>query len=339
MELLFINKSHVVYTEIYKLDGQELLCRYVKRDGTVVEFLVDDTPNLRKLLQESHIRTSVQHHRDYSGGFARTVERIRLNDKQLSKIAYAEYHGVEVTTNVFLLNSDVPIDYRKSNLTLSFKEYQYSDAVQANRKKFVERTLLTDTETRHRDRMNAEYSGKISAALSTAHRSRSILNEEIVAEIREDAKNGATQQELADMHGLSRTAIADIVTYRTWNTYEYKSADIAPVDVTALPQVPYVAYNDEPTKLHMDSTISLFACDGFVYKLQQKVDFQVYMSKHLPTGEFVSDVHLSYVNKPRGSNKYRNYMIAYVRGDRLADYYMSKDDVYSIIHSYMEYSR
>lgn len=336
MELLFTSyKGKDLKTDVYKLAGQELLGKHRRRDGTVVEFIVDDSPNMREVLRgEVHAILHVA--RDYAGGVNKDTFVMRVNNAPLTRIAYMEYYGT-TPKSVFMRERGTPLDYRKSNLTLDRTDMVRSQEVIENRKKVVARTLLVNQIEYAHKRMNAEFSGKVSAGVSAAQRDRSTFTLEDVAEIREMALHGAKQQELADMYGTARTTIADILYYRTWNVHEFIAEDIEPVDVTTLPHVPYLIYQDEPTKLRVDGDYQMFYCDGFIYKFQQKVDVQVYLSKHLPTGELVADVHVTFTDKPRGANRYRNYVISYMRGNRLANYYMSKEDVYSVMQSYMSY--
>lgn len=336
MELLFTSYSEKLATEIYKLDDSTLLGRHKRRDGTFVEFMVDDTPPMREILRKGGIVALKHSMRDFTGCVTQDTYMIKINDGYLTQIVYKEAYG-EARKKIYMKERNGILDYRKSNLTLDIKDMVRSEAMQENRKKFVERTILSNPLAYAHKRMNAEYSGKLSTAISTTRRDRSTFTLEDVEEIREIARNGAKPQEIAESYGVARTTISDILYYRTWNVHEIKAEDIAPVEVSRLPQVPYLSYQDNPTKLHVDASSTLFVCDGFVYKFQQKVDVQVYLSKHLPTGELVADVHLTYTDKPRGANRYRNYVISYVRGNRLANYYMSKEDVYSILHSYMSY--
>lgn len=336
MELLFINYRKTVYTEVYTNGKEELLCKYYKHTGELVEFIVPDTENIRERLRKGYISAVMQRRGDFNGAVAAEVYKIFIDNRHIAKMIYGEFYG-ETTAKIYLVKHGAPMDYRKENLTLNFKDMTFSKAALENRKAFVDRTLIAHKDIDREKRLNSSYSNKLSELQSRVNRERSKLDLASVAEIRELYANGATQGELVEQFGVSRTALGDILLYRTWNIYEYREEDIAPVALHTLPEVPYHGYADEPTHLRVDNTLKLFACAGFVYKIQQKVDFQVYISKHLPTGEIVSDVHLTYTDNPRGVNKYRNYIISAVRGNRLAKYYMSKQDVYSIVHSYTQY--
>lgn len=336
MELLFTNnRRKSVYVDVYIYSNDALFGRYFKQNGEQVEFIVPDTENMRELLRTGYI-TAILHRRgNFAGSVSAITHKFYIDGRHIAKIVYEEFYG-KTDANIFMVEQGMPTDYRKENLSLTIKDMTYSADVLENRKQFIDRTLIAHKDVDRDKRLTSSYSNKLSDLQTRVNRERSKLDLELVAEIRELSSKGVKQGELVELFEMSRTALADILLYRTWNIHEFKEEDIAPVDLQTTPEIPYRSYADEPTKLHV-GTVRLFVCNGFVYKLQQKVDFQVYLSKHLPTGELVSDAHLTYTDNPRGINKYRNYIISSVRGNKLANYYMTKQDVYSIIHSYMQY--
>lgn len=336
MKLLFENKQIKTRTEVYALERDELFCRHFDSFGDIYEFLLDDSSRMRELLRTCLVYRVKARRRDFLGGVAFETFRIDINNVSLAKIIFNEVYGTEAKA-VYLISDVTPKDYRIANLTQNQKEITYTTGVLANRELFLDRTLRNVPAEAYGKRMNSTYSNLLSSAVSRNNRKKSKINEAIVAKIRDAYKKGATQPEIGYMYGLSRTAIADILNYRTWNEHEFSAEDIVVEDFAALPQIPYQVYADEATRLNVDPAIMVFTCEGFVYKLQQKVDFQVYLGKYLPTGKYVADAHLTVIKRNDRRNRNRNYVISYVRGNRVSNYYMSKQDIYSLVKSYVAY--
>lgn len=336
MELLFTNKQLKVRTDVYAVADGELFCKHFNSAGDVFEFILEDSERLRELLRTCSIRQAKIKRRDYLGGVVMETFRIKLDNRALARIILEEALGESISA-VYLKAEGLPKDYRVANLTKHLKEINFSEDALANRELLINRTLRATPVENYSKRMNSKYSNILSSAVRQNNRKKSKLDEKMVDDIRELYRGGATQPAIGAMYGLSRTAIADILLYRTWNEHEVVAEDIEVADVTSLPVVPYQRYEDDATHLKLNPAITMFVCDGFIYKFQQNVDFQVYLGKYLPTGKYVSDAHLTFLDKIDGRNKHRNYVVSYTRGDKISNYYMSNYDVYSIIKSYAAY--